>query len=247
MDVFTRRRARLQLLVDQLANGNISDFAKKYGYSRAQVSQFLSEKYNEGRSIGERAARNVELNVGKTIGWLDEPINSVAALVTDHKRDAEFFRGVVAASNELEPDKTRYNTPVFGTIAPDEDGAVDEILGATGQTLPILLFYTLSMHAYALQVKGAKLQPRIRSGEYLLVGGQQKAEPGDDVLVKFADGSWMILQYLYARNDEVVFNNINGSGPTAVVPDYDIVSMTPILATLSGRLEIISVQPKENS
>jgi SOS-response transcriptional repressor LexA len=247
MDVFARRRARLQLLVDQLANGNISEFAKKFGYSRAQVSQFLSEKYNEGRSIGERAARTIELNVGKNIGWLDEAVNSVSSLVTEQKRDTKFFKEVVEVIDGLEPDKKRYNTPVFGTVAPDKDGTLGEVFGGTEQSLPILLFYTLSIHAYALQVKGAELQPRIRSGDYLLLGGEQKAEPGDDSLVKFTDGSWMILQYLYARNDEVVFGNVNGTGSNAVVPDYDIVSMTPILATLSGRLEIVSVRPKENS
>lgn len=247
MDVFARRRARLQLLVDQLANGNISDFAKKFGYSRAQVSQFLSEKYNSGRSIGERAARTIELNVGKTIGWLDEPINSVNALITEQKRDAEFFAEVSEAVEDFESDKARYIVPVFGTFTPTKDGLVDDIAVLVDRSIPVISFYTLSYQTHAIQVKGGGLQPRIRSGEYLLFDAERKPEAGDDLQVKFADGRLMILQFLYARNDEVVFGNVNGSASTLVAPNYDIVSMTPIVAILSGRLEVIAIKPKEIS
>lgn len=247
MDVFAIRRARLQVLVEQLADGNISDFAKKFGYSRAQVSQYLSEKYNEGRSIGERAARTLELNVGKGIGWLDQPANSVDALVASRKVDSKVIRGIVAASNDLEPNKPRFNVPVLGTVTPTSDGLVEAVIGVSDRAIPHILFYTLSTRSWAIQVKGSNLQPRVRSGEYLLMDGEKKAEPGDDLIVKFSNGEWMILQFLYTRNDEVVFGNVNGSGSSSVVPEYDIASMIPIVATLSGQMEVIVVEPKEIS
>jgi SOS-response transcriptional repressor LexA len=247
MDVFDTRRARLQVLVEQLANGNISDFAKKFGYSRAQVSQYLSEKYNDGRSIGERAARTLELNVGKGIGWLDQPMNSVDDLVARRNMDSSVIRGIVAASNELEPNKRRYNIPVLGTVTPTSDGLIGAVVGVPDRAIPHILFYTLSTRSWAIQVKGSHLQPRIRSGEYLLLDGEKKAEPGDDLIVKFTNGEWMILQLLYSRNDEIVFGNVNGSGSSSVVPEYDITSMTPIVATLSGQMKIIVVEPKEIS
>lgn len=72
IDIHVVRRARLRMLIDQRAAGNIAAFADQFGYSRSRVSQFLSDTYNEGRSIGERAARALEEVVGVPFGWLDQ-------------------------------------------------------------------------------------------------------------------------------------------------------------------------------
>ena len=71
-DIHVTRRAQLRMLIDQRAAGNIAAFADQFGYSRSRVSQFLSDTYNEGRSIGERAARALEEVVGVPFGWLDQ-------------------------------------------------------------------------------------------------------------------------------------------------------------------------------
>lgn len=71
-DIHVTRRAQLRMLIDQRAAGNIATFADQFGYSRSRVSQFLSDTYNEGRSIGERAARALEEVVGVPFGWLDQ-------------------------------------------------------------------------------------------------------------------------------------------------------------------------------
>ena len=57
-DIHVTRRAQLRLLIEQRAAGNIAAFADQFGYSRSRVSQFVSDTYNEGRSIGERAAQS---------------------------------------------------------------------------------------------------------------------------------------------------------------------------------------------
>lgn len=71
-DIHVTRRAQLRMLIDQRAAGNIAAFADQFGYSRSRVSQFLSDTYNEGRSIGERAARALEEVAGVPFGWLDQ-------------------------------------------------------------------------------------------------------------------------------------------------------------------------------
>lgn len=73
MDKHEIRRQRLRQLIDERTNGNAAEFGRRYGYERAQVSQFLSGTYNKGRSIGENAAAELERRVGVQPGWLDIP------------------------------------------------------------------------------------------------------------------------------------------------------------------------------
>jgi hypothetical protein len=72
MDKYENRRRRLLRLVLERAEGNAASFGRMYGYERAQISQFLSAKYNGGRSIGENAAAELERKVGVPQGWLDQ-------------------------------------------------------------------------------------------------------------------------------------------------------------------------------
>lgn len=68
---YQRRRENLRTLINERTNGNIAAFAEQFGYARSRVSQFLSDTYNDGRSIGERAARAMEEVAGLPFGWLD--------------------------------------------------------------------------------------------------------------------------------------------------------------------------------
>lgn len=69
--IYATRRAQLKICIDQRALGNIAAFAEAFGYDRAQISQYLSESYNHGRSMGERAARALEEKTSLPSGWLD--------------------------------------------------------------------------------------------------------------------------------------------------------------------------------
>lgn len=96
-DIHVVRRTKLRMLIDQRTAGNIAAFADQFGYSRSRVSQFLSDTYNEGRSIGERAARALEEVVGVSFGWLDQaadlPGKSSGNSTTDHAAE---LRGAMA-------------------------------------------------------------------------------------------------------------------------------------------------------
>jgi len=66
------RRSRLTLLIQQRADGNAAAFAALLGYPKSQIHQFISRTYNGGRSIGERAARELEHRAALPFGWLDD-------------------------------------------------------------------------------------------------------------------------------------------------------------------------------
>src|SRR5690606_33075987 len=71
MGIYETRRNNLRLLIDQKAGGNMAEFGRAVGRERAQIKQYLSPDYNEGRSIGERVARDIEQKIGVPRGALD--------------------------------------------------------------------------------------------------------------------------------------------------------------------------------
>ncbi len=235
MDIFATRRARLKMIIDKVANGNIAVFAGRHDYSRSQISQYLSERYNEGRSIGERAARALEASVGASAGWMDQPINTIDTLIgpTPDREGANVDFPVVEnlESNPL----INRNIPVKGILRPDGDELVRlrdlELVGDR-----FLQFRSKDLLAYALLVRGNGLRPRVKSGEFIVVEPGVSPVPGDDVLVRLVSGEYMLMQLLYARDGEFTLGNINEKGPTALVFDYDIVSIELIAAIARNTL-----------
>src|SRR5690625_1610391 len=71
MNIYKTRRANLRLLIEERANGNAAEFARMLDLTRSQVGQYLSETYNDGRSIGEKVARRIEESLGLEPLWLD--------------------------------------------------------------------------------------------------------------------------------------------------------------------------------
>jgi len=230
MDIFSTRRARLKMIIDKLANGNISVFAGRYDYSRSQISQYLSERYNEGRSIGERAARALETSVGASAGWMDQPINSIETLIgpTPDREGADVdFPSV--AKPESDPLLVK-NIPVRGTLRPVGDELVRLRDAENDIGVKFLEFHARDPKAYALLVRGNGLRPRIKSGECIVVEPDGSPVPGDDVMLRLVSGEYMLMQLLYARDGEFTLGNLNEKGPTALVFDYDIVSIELVSA-----------------
>lgn len=71
MDIHEIRRRNLRQLVDSVAEGNMAKFGQMIGKERSQVAQYLSPTYNGGRSIGERVARSIEIELEVDVGLLD--------------------------------------------------------------------------------------------------------------------------------------------------------------------------------
>lgn len=87
MSIYETRRNNLRLLIDKKAGGNMAEFGRLVGRERAQIKQYLSPDYNEGRSIGERVARDIEEKA------------SVARLALDAEDSKAFQSPQVAAED----------------------------------------------------------------------------------------------------------------------------------------------------
>jgi SOS-response transcriptional repressor LexA len=67
--------------------------------------------------------------------------------------------------------------------------------------------------AYGLKVRGDSMRPRIKSGEYIVCEPNAEYQPGDDVVVKFTDGSAMVKELLWIREGDVCLGSINNGIP----------------------------------
>ncbi|WP_174976732.1 hypothetical protein [Burkholderia aenigmatica] len=73
MDIYENRRQWLAYWIDKDYGGDRSKVEQATGYSRSQLSQFLSKKYQDGKSIQERAARTLEIRFGKAERIMETP------------------------------------------------------------------------------------------------------------------------------------------------------------------------------
>ena len=225
MDTFTIRRAWLRSLIDLSYGGSVSDFATKLGYSRSQVSQYLSSTYNDGRSIGERVARSIEQKAGMPAGWLDRPLNEEE--FTGHNQAFSASDGFPMVEDPTASPLLIRNLEVTGTLLAIGEEMVEV---RPNDEKKYLEFHSRDASAYALLVKGNNLRPRVKSSEFLILEPATIPLPGDDVLIRLADGEWLISQFLFAKGDEFTLQDINERGPTVLIFDYDIISVCTISA-----------------
>lgn len=73
MDIYANRRRWLAHWIDTEYGGNKARAAEATGYSRSQISQYLSDNYQEGRSPQEKAARSLEQKFGKPSRVMETP------------------------------------------------------------------------------------------------------------------------------------------------------------------------------
>jgi predicted RNase H-like HicB family nuclease len=79
MDIYSNRRRWLAHWIDTEYSGNKARAAEATGYSRSQISQFLSDTYQEGRSPQEKAARTIERKFKKPDRIMETPAPGTVA------------------------------------------------------------------------------------------------------------------------------------------------------------------------
>ena len=181
MDIYAIRRKNLQSLIDSRANGNAAEFARLVNRERAQIAQYLSERYNEGRSIGERVARQIEKALGLAHGYLDAQHllsgNVTPASIGDRK------------------------IPLLNYVQAGDFADCGQ--NFTMEDVEYLLTdLDLSDRAFALQIKGDSMLPEFKEGDRIIVDCEISPRPGDFVVAKNSDQEATFKKYRLLRIDE---------------------------------------------
>lgn len=230
MDIYARRRSRLAMLVEQKAQGNVAEFARAHGYSRSQISQFLSDTYNNGRSIGERAARTIDERVGNPAGWLDLPLSEPEMSALRFPFSTAELR---VATNQTRPiDSSPHapylaRIPIVADLSTNTEGVIEK-LDFYEKDFEFLEYYTME-NAQAARINGWGLRPRIKSGEYLVVDNGLEPRPGDDVLMMLKDERVLVIQFLFERDGEKTFGSLRDGSTTVIVKDDEILTCDVII------------------
>lgn len=95
--------------------------------------------------------------------------------------------------------------------------------------------------AYCLCVKGTELEPRIKSGEYILLEPNAEVRNGDDVLVYYKDGNLAIrtLDYYQEDSAEYRLSSINQT-ERAINASKDSISAIHLISGTLHRTRFIS-------
>ncbi|EIG23641.1 LexA family transcriptional regulator [Haemophilus paraphrohaemolyticus] len=119
----------------------------------------------------------------------------------------------------IEPAVLAFSTDEIEVVGRPKEGVVAVVGQATmGREDRIYLeemhtgyvrIFSQDPQAYCLSVRGSSMEPRIHSGEYVLIEPSVRVCNGDDVLVRTVDGQYMIKILEYKRDGEYRFSSIN--------------------------------------
>jgi SOS-response transcriptional repressor LexA len=214
------------MLIERTTKGNVTEFAKTHGYSRSQIYQFLSTTYNDGRSMGERAARELEKRANLSQGWLDQLPKSFHSLVASQLENPNQMRFDKELGGEL-------GIKIIGEITVDLEGYVfvdaDQQPGAPDRYIEI---HFQDRNLFALRLKGMTQMPRVKSGEYLIVDRDAIPRNGDDVIVKFITGETYFVQFLYERGGDLFFGTVINPSPSLSMPRSTVLTLERVIMIL---------------
>ncbi|WP_430318302.1 LexA family transcriptional regulator [Pseudomonas nitroreducens] len=212
MDMNQLRIEALKRLMGGLTQ---AEFANRHDLNASYISQLLSGT----RNFGERAARNMEEKIGLPAGTLSRPDGDAI--------DGEFVRisGALQHFQNVEgvPMAVKGGlVPVVGMAQLGTDGYFEALDYPVGHGDGYIRISSDDPNAYALKVVGNSMEPRIRSGEFVIIEPNKPYVAGDEVLVRTTSGQSMIKVFMYARDGMIRLLSVNDAHPPLTIAETDI-------------------------
>lgn len=206
--------ARLDMMMERVSSlmdergMTQSEFARLMGVSRSCVAMWKKRGLPADRV--PRAADVLSVSADAILGrCVDAPDGSVRVVLSG-------------------------SIPVLGKAKLGDDGYfadIDDVHGFGRVMLP-----SRDPNAYALLCVGDSMEPRIRSGEFVVAEPGREAKPGDEVVVQDTDGRSMVKRLLYTRDGVVHLQSINAAHSIIKVPAEKVRGIHPVLAIVSRAL-----------
>lgn len=190
----------------------------------AKVEQPLISQIENGTTLKSANLIKMARACGVNPLWLSENIGQMLDETT-------------ASSNvQGEPIAIRDGAvPVVGIAKLGAQGYFDAIDYPVGHGDGFVLISSSDENAYALRVVGDSMEPRIRSGEYVMIEPNKPYVSGDDVLVQIADGitvQSMIKVFMHERDGLVRLLSINDQHAPMSIERERILKIHPVGAIL---------------
>lgn len=161
--------------------------------------------------------------------------SSRGAMVTEAQRS--YGAQAAAGSSNVEGNPARVKdglVPVVGMAQLGTNGYFEALDFPVGHGDGYVRIYSDDPNAYALKVVGDSMEPRIRSGEYVLIEPNRGYLSGDEVLVRTVDGQSMIKVFMFCRDGQVRLLSVNDAHSPLTMPEAAIEKIHPVGAILKA-------------
>jgi SOS-response transcriptional repressor LexA len=210
MDMDEHRRKRLQALVDQETNGNVSAFARNHGQDATRLRQILNPNYRAGRSFGEGAARRLEDAIGLPKLFfdfgieesLDETHNSASADTKGRGQNTDLIginsakSGLTISKNDASPGPAIQGSVPL--VSWDQARTWDKLMHSFAESDAerwLLCPVPHSAGTFCLRNDTETMDDGTRDGygegDILFVDPEVEPEPGKDVIVIIPSGKML--------------------------------------------------------
>lgn len=205
-EIFERRRNNLAKVIDLLIETQQfktgKEICEHFGLSASYIAQLLNSK----RQIGEKAARELEQQLGLDALILDQSAEPKVELSPLSEQD-RLFQMQVAQQQAF-------------TLIP-----IDSALSINQD------IFHLQVQHYAIQVAGPYYVPSLKPGWWLICNEQVEASGSDILCVYLLNGLQLILQLVSDTQDHYEFQSLNETRKV-VFQKTDIEKIHPVIAIL---------------
>ncbi len=185
-EIFERRRNNLAKVIDLLIETQQfktgKEICEHFGLSASYIAQLLNSK----RQIGEKAARELEQQLGLDVFILDQSVEPKVELVSIPEQGRLFQMQAIEQQ-------------AFALIS------LDSALSFNRD-----IFHLQAQH-YAIQVAGPYYFPSLKSGWWLICDKQVELSTSDILCIYLVNGLQLILQLVSEAQDYYEFQSMNGS------------------------------------
>lgn len=245
--------ARLHKALDRMpgirpARGRNVDLHAAIKAAGIETTTQATNKWLRGESMPEKDnMRQLAAWLGVRAEWLEygegEMLStpygltdsSQGALVTEARHS--YGAQAVAGSSNVEGNPARVKdglVPVVGMAQLGTNGYFEALDFPVGHGDGYVRIYSDDPNAYALKVVGDSMEPRIRSGEYVLIEPNRGYLSGDEVLVRTVDGQSMIKVFMFCRDGQVRLLSVNDAHSPLTMPEAAIEKIHPVGAILKA-------------
>lgn len=192
-EIFEERQEAAKLRGKRLSQLEVGEAC---GWSSAQsiMSQLMTGKMRLGLEALVKLAHVLRFNPEDVSPRLAATINTIARLNKERLLEAdnlpETYRLPVTSGS----------IPVRLKASISEHGAFSGGESEDDSPFGLLRIHSKDKEAFAVMILGNAMAPRIRAHEFIVVEPGHAAQPGDDVLVTFADGTHRVCQFMYHRD-----------------------------------------------
>ncbi|ODC02928.1 hypothetical protein BFW38_04555 [Terasakiispira papahanaumokuakeensis] len=123
--------------------------------------------------------------------------------------------------------------PMVGPVTPDHEGRLEHFSYTPGTaTATTLRFSSADQKAYALQINGSHLAPRLQHHEYLIIEPSRQYVAGDEVLIYTQNEGCLIREFIALRAGQYRFDSINHDTSPLYLPEASVLRMHAMSAIL---------------